>query len=346
MKPVIPENSFLKSIVDNTPAAYIVVDKEFNVIFANKYIVKIAGVAYQEILGKKCYQSRGFSSVCDTCIVAKAFETGKKEYRLNKEIDRAGNERYNDNYGVPLYKDDGTFEYVLEILTDRTEEMRYQKKLSDDFYRMLDTFVVIVEAKDTYTANHSMCVRDLSMLIAERLGLSDREKRDIYVAASLHDIGKIGIPDAVLNKTSKLNEEEFALIKTHPTVGVQLLSKLTSFDYLKGNIESHHEKMDGSGYPAGLAGNDIPIGARIIAVADAYDAMTSDRSYRKGMGHSKAAEELVFWSGKQFDPHIVSAFLDVCNVERGCDEGDNSILDFIEPSANSQFTFLQDFLEE
>lgn len=170
MQHPIPENSFLRSIIDNTPAAYLVIDKDFNVRFANDFIVKIAGISYDEIIGKKCYLVKGSSEICKHCIVKKAFETGEKQYRLNKETDRAGNERYNDNFGVPLLKPDGSFDYVVEILTDRTEEMRYQEQLAADFYSIVDTFSIIVEAKDTYTANHSRNVRDLSMLIAERLG--------------------------------------------------------------------------------------------------------------------------------------------------------------------------------
>lgn len=339
MKNLLPESALLQNIIDHTPAAYLVIDKDFNVIFANEFIVKIAGVSLEELKSQKCYQARGRTKVCENCIVEKAFRTGRKEYRLNKEIDRAGNERYNDNYGVPLYNADGTFNYVVEIMTDRTDEMRYQKQLADDFYRILDTFTKIVEAKDKYTANHSRCVRDLSMLIAERMGLSENEKRDIYVAASLHDIGKIGVPDAIINKPSKLTEEEYSLIKTHPTIGVGLLSELTSFENLKVNVEYHHERWDGKGYPTGLSGKDIPIGARIISVADSYDAMTSNRSYRAGIGHNRAAQELIMGSGTQYDPKVVSAFLDVCNIIRDKEKDTDSILEYIENMDTSYLGF-------
>lgn len=337
MQQPIPEDSFLRSIIDNTPAAYLVIDKDFNVRFANDFIVKIAGISYDEIIGQKCYLVKGKKEICENCIVKKAFETGKKQYRLNKETDRAGNERFNDNFGVPLLKEDGSFDYVVEILTDRTEEMRYQEQLAADFYSIVDTFSIIVEAKDTYTANHSRNVRDLSMLIAERLGLSRAEKRDIYVAASLHDIGKIGIPDAIINKPGKLTDEEYSVIKSHPRIGVDLLSKLDSFDNLKGNVLYHHERFDGRGYPEKLGENDIPVGARIIAVADAYDAMTSDRPYRKGMSHSEAAKELVIGSGTQFDPRIVSAFLDVCAAKMP--NQNQSLWDYIERKMNEEELF-------
>ncbi len=308
----IPEDSFLRGIIDNTPAAFLVIDKEFNVQFANEYIVKIAGITYEEIIGKKCHIVKGRMDICENCIVKKAFQTGQKQYRLNREIDRGGNVRYNDNFGVPLYNDTGEFDYVVEILTDRTEEMRYQKQIISDFYSIVDTLIVIVEAKDPHTGDHSKSVRDLSVLIAERLGLSDAEKRDIYVAASLHDVGKIGIPDAILNKPGSLTNDEYDLIKQHPRIGVGLLSKLSGFNNLKENILHHHERWDGRGYPDGISGKDISIGARIITVADAYDAMTSDRSYRKAMTHSYAAKQLIEGSGTHFDRRVVNAFLDVC----------------------------------
>lgn len=341
MKNLLTERSFLKGIIDNTPAAYLVIDRNFNVEFANDYIVKIAGISYDEIIGQKCYRVKRHLDICEHCIVKKVFETGKKQYRLNKEVDRAGNERYNDNFGVPVVDPDGNFDYVIEILTDRTEEMRYQKQLASDFFSIVDTFTIIVEAKDPYTANHSRSVRDTSMLIAERLNLSTTQKRDIYVAASLHDVGKIGIPDAIINKSGKLTDEEYNIIKSHPQMGVDLLSKLSSFDNLKGNVLYHHERWDGNGYPHRLAGKNIPIGARIIAVADAYDAMTSDRSYRKGMTHSDAAKELVLGSSKQFDSSIVSAFLDVCATK--IPQNGKSLWDFIERKVDKELFFFDEF---
>lgn len=345
MQKPIPEESFLRGIIDNTPAAYLVIDKNFNVQFANDFIVKIAGISYEELIGQKCYLTKGEKQICENCIVKKAFETGKKQYRLNRELDKAGNIRYNDNFGVPLLNPaGGGFDYVVEILTDRTEEMRYQKQLAADFYSMVDTFTIIVEAKDEYTANHSKNVRELSMLIAERLGLSLAEKRDIYVAASLHDIGKIGIPDAIINKPGKLTTEEYNIIKTHPRIGVDLLSKLDSFDNLKGNVLYHHERWDGGGYPENIGGNDIPIGARIIAVADAYDAMTSDRPYRKGMPHGVAAKELIIGSGKQFAPRIVSAFLDVCAATMP--PNSNNLWEFIEKKPSEEDLFFENFADE
>lgn len=157
------------------------------------------------------------------------------------------------------------------------------------------------------------------------------------MAASLHDIGKIGIPDAIINKPGKLTDEEYAIIKGHPRIGVDLLSKLASFDNLKGNVLYHHERYDGNGYPEKLGENDIPIGARIIAVADAYDAMTSDRSYRAGMTHSEAAKELVIGSGTQFDPRVISAFLDVCAAK--IPSNGKNLWDYIERKANGEDPF-------
>ncbi|MDR3238979.1 MAG: HD domain-containing protein [Clostridiales bacterium] len=326
---IILENSFLKGVLNNSPVAYLVMDKDFKVVYANQYLAKIAGVTQEDVLGKKCYEARGHTQTCSECVVMKAFQSHQKEYRMNRELDRFGRVRYNDNYAVPLFNADGSVDYVMEILADRTEEIGYQRRLSDDFYCMIDAFSEVVEAKDQYTANHSRGVRDMSMLVAERMGLSEREKHDIYVAASLHDIGKVGVPDAIINKPGKLDSEEFNVIKRHPEIGKQILSRLTDFESVRQIILHHHERWDGKGYPDGLTGEEIPLGSRIVCVADSYDAMTSNRPYRQSMGHSAAARELMNGSGSQFDPAALDAFLDICAVKMTGDNPDDALTAYI-----------------
>jgi HD-GYP domain-containing protein (c-di-GMP phosphodiesterase class II) len=144
--------------------------------------------------------------------------------------------------------------------------------------------------------------------IAVRMGLNDSETDSIVLAASLHDIGKIGVPDHVLLKPGKLNDEEFDWIKRHPEYGWMALRNVEGFEQESLMVLHHHESLDGRGYPAGLQGNQIPLGSRIIAVADSFDALTTDRPYRKGRSHSAALEEIVRCSGTQFDPEAVAAF--------------------------------------
>lgn len=168
---------------------------------------------------------------------------------------------------------------------------------------------VAIEAKDKYTSGHSSAVTEYTIPIAEELGLDKKEIEKLEYASLLHDIGKIGIMEQILNKPGRLTNEEFEIIKKHPVIGYEILR---SIDFLKDVtllVKYHHERWDGKGYPDGLKGEEIPLGARIISVADTFDAMTSDRPYRKGLPVEVAVEEIKRCSGTQFDPEIVDAFL-------------------------------------
>lgn len=172
-----------------------------------------------------------------------------------------------------------------------------------------------VEAKDSYLRGHSLNVAELSMRISEQLNLPSETVNNIYLAGLLHDIGKIGVDEAILNKTSKLTAEEFSRIKEHPILGSNIVSKIPEFVELVPLIRAHHERWDGSGYPHGLCADTIPLGARILSVADSYDAMTSDRVYHKALKPSEAILELEYSSGKQFDPMVVNAVISVLTKE-------------------------------
>jgi HD-GYP domain-containing protein (c-di-GMP phosphodiesterase class II) len=165
-----------------------------------------------------------------------------------------------------------------------------------------------LDARDGYTAGHSGRVSQLSCAIASALNLDPDEVERIRVGALLHDVGKIGIADAVLQKPGRLTEEEFSIVKQHPVIGRRILEGVQGFAPFLAAVELHHENWNGSGYPKGQSGEETPIDARIIHVADAYDAMTSDRSYRRGMTHEQAMNELFKYAGTQFDPRVVEMF--------------------------------------
>ena len=188
----------------------------------------------------------------------------------------------------------------IEFLFEEQEELSVQ---------VIETLVGTIDAKDRYTNGHSVRVAKYSRMIAEKLGKSREECKQIYYVGLLHDIGKIGIPDEIINKSSKLTDEEFAIIKTHPEVGYNLLSKLTKIENVSIGAHYHHERFDGRGYPEGLKGEEIPEIARIIAVADTYDAMTSNRSYRKAMPQEKVRSELEKGKGTQFDAKFAELML-------------------------------------
>lgn len=173
------------------------------------------------------------------------------------------------------------------------------------------TLAKTIDAKDRYTNGHSMRVARYSKMIAERMGMSDADIDDLYNMAMLHDIGKIGVPDEIINKPTSLSKEEYNIIKTHPSIGYDILSEMPELKHIGTGARWHHERYDGKGYPDGLEGDQIPLKARIICVADAYDAMTSNRSYRQYMPQDAVREQLENGKGTQFDPKIAQIMLDI-----------------------------------
>lgn len=173
-----------------------------------------------------------------------------------------------------------------------------------------------IDAKDKYTRGHSTRVAEYSQEIARRAGKSETECRNIYLSAILHDVGKIGVPNAIINKQDKLTQDEYDVIKTHPVIGKQILINITQTPNISDGANFHHERFDGSGYPRGLSGTDIPDIGRIIAVADAYDAMTSNRSYRGTLSQQVVRSEIEKGIGTQFDPQYAKIMLDMIDEDK------------------------------
>jgi HD-GYP domain-containing protein (c-di-GMP phosphodiesterase class II) len=176
------------------------------------------------------------------------------------------------------------------------------------FLNLVKSLISIVEAKHKYTKGHSERVHAISCFLGKNLGLKKKAREVLHWASLFHDVGKISVPDAILNKPGELTEEEFAVIKQHPVVGHNVLSHIEQLHEALPGIRHHHEKMDGSGYPDGLKGDEIPFAARIIAVADVYDALTSTRSYRPAMRIDKALEIMGGDAGTHFDPRVLRVF--------------------------------------
>ncbi len=183
------------------------------------------------------------------------------------------------------------------------------------FEQTATALVNAIDAKDKYTHGHSSRVADYSRKIAEKAGKSQRECDDIYYVALLHDVGKIGIPASIINKEGKLTDEEYEVIKTHPELGAQILKSIKEIPFISSGAHHHHERYDGKGYPYGLKGTDIPEYARIISVADAYDAMTSKRSYREPIPQQQVREEIVKGSGTQFDPEFARIMVHLIDMD-------------------------------
>jgi len=199
--------------------------------------------------------------------------------------------------------------YILSGFFSLSLENAYLfQDLKKSYFDTIRAVANSVEARDAYTRGHSNRVAEISKIIAAEMGWGRRDLEMIDWGGILHDLGKVGISDTILNKPGKLTDEEFAIMKSHPSIGAQIIGGINFLEPLMPYIAQHHERYDGRGYPAGFKGEEIAIQGRLLAIADTYDAMTSDRPYRKGLVAQIAYDEILKCSGSQFDPVLVRAF--------------------------------------
>ena len=193
------------------------------------------------------------------------------------------------------------------------DQVRTQAAATATGFPMLDALVAAVDNKDRYTRKHSEDVMTYSLMIARELGLDEQARHTAAVAALVHDVGKIGVPDAILRKPGKLTDAEFKSIQQHPQMGAAVVGAVSGLEETLDAVRHHHERWDGAGYPLGLREAETPLSARLMAVADAFSAMTTDRPYRQGMDRGEALSLLAAGAGSQWDPTCVKAFLRACN---------------------------------
>jgi HD-GYP domain-containing protein (c-di-GMP phosphodiesterase class II) len=192
-------------------------------------------------------------------------------------------------------------------------------QLTQSMIGTAEALAAALEAKDSYTADHARSIADLAVGVGRELNLSESAIEDLRYGGIFHDVGKIAIPDALINKPGPLTDEEFEVIKQHPAIGAEILAPVPFLYGVRTIVRHAHEHWDGGGYPEGLSGEQIPLGARIVLAVDAYHAMTSDRPYRKAMSHDDACKELEDNAGTQFDPEVVEALLAVLSREQAAD---------------------------
>lgn len=204
-----------------------------------------------------------------------------------------------------------SIEQMNEIKKINEKLQDAKEKLENAYLESIQTLRQTVEAKDPYTKGHSDRVSEYSVLIGKKLGLSEEDLHTLKIGGLFHDIGKIGVPDNILLKKTKLSEDEYSQIKNHPSIGVHILSNAKIFKDIIPIVSHHHERYDGKGYPGQLKGNDIPYLARISAIADTFDAMTSKRPYRDALSMDIVKDEIKKNAGKQFDPEIAKEFIDI-----------------------------------
>ena len=206
-----------------------------------------------------------------------------------------------------------SMEQMKMIKTMNEELLKSKEQLVKAYLESIETLRFTVEAKDKYTRGHSERVSEYSVLIGRKLGLPESDLKTLKIGGLFHDVGKIGISDTILLKKGKLTDQEYSEIKNHPIIGKNILSNAAIFSDILPIVTYHHERYDGKGYPEGLSDKDIPLLARIVAVADAFDAMTSKRSYRAELDLNYVKNEIKSKSGTQFDPVVATTFLDVIN---------------------------------
>lgn len=227
---------------------------------------------------------------------------------LRIATDALGDERWSAT-GVDCDSDDAVGDLVSAFRTMASKLQESKKQRAESFNRTLASLVQAIEAKDTFTSNHSCTVSKWAELLARAAGLDETEIQEVAYGGLLHDIGKIGVPDEIINKPGKLTDDEFRIIKSHPVIGDRIIAPLEGAEMLHPPVRFHHERWDGSGYPDGLVAENIPLIARIITVSDVFEALTSDRPYRKRMSIEEAVGILRDESGTTMDPRLVDIFL-------------------------------------
>jgi len=315
-----------RSTFDSMPYGVMLLDNEFNIIRANIYISKLMGIPIEELRGKKCNELL-ISTNIENCPAVKSSKTHNTEII---EFYEAKINKYFMAYATPILDEEGRIQSYVHALVDITEIKNKEKELiisRNAFFNMLKdvdfsyaelkglydgliyAFANAIDAKSKWTKGHSERVTHYAVAIAKEMGLSEKDIETLRIAALLHDVGKIGTYDVILDKPGRLNDEELKLIKMHPAKGEEILRPIKQLQDILPIIRHHHERIDGKGYPDGLKGEEIPLLPRVIAVADSFDSMTSDRPYRPAPSREYAMSELKKYSGIQFDPQAVEAFL-------------------------------------
>jgi putative nucleotidyltransferase with HDIG domain/PAS domain S-box-containing protein len=317
---------------DSMPYGVLLLDLEFTIKRTNKYFMILYDLPGNTVNEQKCYEvirSDRLMEIFNSLRLNRPVNLNAFEY-----FEKSTNKYFLINLTPTPDRQGITTGFVL-VLIDISELKEKENRLSesrDAFFNMLKeldfsyrelkglheglihSFVNAIDAKSPWTKGHSERVTAYALSISREMALKEEEVENLRVAALLHDIGKIGTYDVILDNPKTLSPEEFALINMHPVRGVEIIRPIKQLEAILPIIRHHHEKIDGTGYPDGLKGEEIPFLARILCIADAYDSMTSDRPYRPARSRDYAMSELIRCSNTQFDPHAVEAFLRVLNT--------------------------------
>ena len=292
-----------RTTFDTMSDAVLLVNRKHQIIRANKAAAKILGLPFHDIIGQPCYRCVHLTNEPPGyCPHIRTMADGE-EHSVEIYDERLA--RHFLITTTPLVNLTGS----VHVMHDITERKEAESALKSASLETLETMSRLVEASDPYTAGHSKRVTELAVQIAKEMGIPDDQIEVLRTAGFLHDLGKVGIPDTVLNKPTRLTQAEQVMIQHHPVLSAETSERVAAFKEAVPVIRHHHENWDGTGYPNGLRGEEIPLLARILSVADSYDAMTSERPYRRARTTQEALAEMDRCSGSQWDPTVVEAFV-------------------------------------
>lgn len=309
-------SSELEQIFNTVPDGMAVIDRNFRVLRINPAYLKLLGKKASEVIGQKCYTVlRG--SLCHTSQCPLSAILSGQEAVIKKEVEKSL-----DGGRVPFWLTATPFRSPRGELIGMIQDLRNIEKLKSSELRLkeslsrykksvdgtVEAMAAVVEFRDPYTAGHQHRVAQIAARIARKMGLSEKQTHGVWVAGTVHDIGKIAVPSEFLTKPGRLLEEEFRIIQRHPQVGYSVLEKIPFPWPVADTVLQHHERLDGSGYPFGLAGDAIRLEARIIAVADVAEAISSHRPYRPALGSKRAIKEIARNRGVLYDKTVA----DIC----------------------------------
>jgi PAS domain S-box-containing protein len=307
-----------RTLVENIDFGINLIDAEHTIMAANTALSKRISKPVNELIGEKCYRVfEKRDSVCPHCPGVQAMATGKPAEVETEGVQGDPNLFPARIQAFPIFGQDGTASGFIEVVEDITERkqvkealIEHKEALKNSFFGTAEALSKVIEDRDPYTSGHSVGVAGLAEAIARAMGLSEEEITGIYIAGVLHDIGKMAVPVEILVKPGRLNEMEMSLIQIHPQAGFEILKGIDFPWPVAPATLQHHERMDGSGYPQGLKGDEIILEARILAAADLVDAMTHHRPYRPAFSLQEATEELKRGRGRLYDPRVVDACLE------------------------------------
>lgn len=304
-----------QAILNTVDSHLTLMDRNCTIIWANNNARKLYG---DTIIGKHCHEAcRNSNNPCAAtkCIVRDAFRTGTVQRHETEMIDQNGRKRYFSGAANVVRRNcHGEATAVVKVYNDITEQKKTEMELKQSMLELrknlagtIQAMAMTVETRDPYTAGHQRRTSDIARNIARQMKLSKREVDGIRMAGVIHDLGKISIPAEILSKPGKIGETEFSLIKHHPQTGYDILKGIDFKWPVAEIVRQHHERIDGTGYPFGLKGDQIRIEAKIIGVADVIEAMSSHRPYRPSLGINKAFAEIMQNSGTLYDADVVDA---------------------------------------